>query len=168
MVGWSPDGGKLLYYRGSPIRHSIVDLGSGQKIDVVWHATGDIHNVRISPDGRWITFTLVMEGSRVIYVAPVAAASKPEAWIRISDEIPAQTSFWSPDGNLLYVHRDGALWAHKLRQDTKTPAGDAILVQRFDGRFRPFFSADGITRDALYFPMIETTANIWIADPVGR
>lgn len=80
VVGWSPDGGKLLYYYwGKRIRHATIDLTTGQKRDVAWHPTAHIHNGRISPDSRWITFMLVSEGSRVIYVAslPTEGAGIP-------------------------------------------------------------------------------------------
>ena len=171
VVGWSPDGRKLLFYRGNPIRHATVDLATGEKRDVVWHPTADIHNGRISPDGRWITFTLVGEARRVIYVASLVdgGGGKPESWIRISGESQARSSFWSPDGNLLYIHDGGALWARRLQLGTKTPIGEPFLVQRFNGpRFSPLFSANGLAKDALYFLMLETTSNVWIADPVIR
>jgi serine/threonine protein kinase len=166
--GWSPDGGKLLSNRGNPIRFTTVDLTTGQVRDVVRHPTADIHSGRISPDGRWITFTVVTAGSRVIYVASLddGGGGKPESWIRISGEGPADSSFWSPDGNLLYISQGGALWARRLRPDTKAPIGEAFVVQRFDGtRYRPNFSANPVTKDALYFTMQETTANIWLAEP---
>ncbi|MFN0171768.1 MAG: hypothetical protein ACKV22_35590, partial [Bryobacteraceae bacterium] len=81
---------------------------------------------------------------------------------------PAESSFWSPDGGLLYYHQADALWARKLRPDTKTPIGEAVLVKRFDGRNRPLSSANGISKDALYFLMEETTANVWLAEPMKR
>ena len=105
----------------------------------------------------------------MIYVASLEGVGKPDTWIRISGEGQAESSFWSPDGNLLYIHQADALWARKLRPDTKAPIGNAFLVQRFASpRYQPRFSANGLTKDRLYFTMEETTANIWIADPVAR
>ncbi|MFN0171359.1 MAG: hypothetical protein ACKV22_33505 [Bryobacteraceae bacterium] len=170
VVEWSLDGRKLLFYRGNPIRHGTVNLATGEKRDVASHPTADVHNARISPDGRWITFTLVGVGTRVIYVASLGdgAGGKPESWIRISAEGRAQSSFWSPDGNLLYIHQGDALWGRKLQPVTKTPIGEPFLVQRFNGpRFSAVFSSNGFAKNALYFMMQETTSNIWIADPVS-
>ncbi len=169
VVGWTPDGASLIYYEGSPIRHGVYDLATGRKRDLAWHPTGHIHNLRFSRDGRWITFTLVAEASRVIYVAAVDNGGKPESWKRVSGEGPADSSFWSPDGNLIYIHQEDALWARKLDPWTKAPVGDAFLVQRLNGpRFSAIFSVNGLTKDALYFTMDEMTSNIWLADPAGR
>ena len=94
---------------------------------------------------------------------------KPETWIRVSGDGLAQSSFWSLDGNLLYIHESHALWIRKLDSKKKTPLGAPALVRRFDGpRYRPGFSANGITKKALYFTARETTSNVWIADPRGR
>lgn len=41
-------------------------------------------------------------------------------------------------------------------------------MKRFDGRNRPLSSANGISKDALYFLMEETTANVWLAEPMKR
>ena len=148
----------------------MLDVKTGQKRDLIWHPGGAIHGGRLSPDGRWVTFMLVNSDSRVIYVASLEnAGGKSELWIRVSGEGRAESSFWSPDGNIVYVHQGDALWARKLHPVTKAPAGDAVLVQRLPGpRFSALFSANGLTKDTLYFVMVETTSNIWLADPAGR
>ena len=148
----------------------MLDVKTGQKRDLIWHPGGAIHGGRLSPDGRWVTFMLVNSDSRVIYVASLEnAGGKSESWIRVSGEGRAESSFWSPDGNIVYVHQGDALWARKLHPVTKAPAGDAVLVQRLPGpRFSALFSANGLTKDTLYFVMVETTSNIWLADPAGR
>lgn len=171
VAGWSPEGSKLVYYHGTPIRHATVEIATGRRQDLAWHPSLHIHNGRISPDGRWITFTAVGEATRVVYVASLenGGGGQPESWIRISGEGQATSSFWSPDGNLLYIHQGDVLLARKLRPETKQPMGDAFVVQRFNGpRVSAIFSADGLTRDALYFMLEETTSNIWLADPVVR
>ncbi len=169
VAGWTPDGLGLIYYGGNPLRHATFDLATGRKRDLAWHPTGHIHNLRFSRDGRWITFTLVAEASRVLYVAAVNNGGKPESWIRVSAEGQADSSFWSPDGNLLYMHREGVLWARKLHPETKTPLGEPFPVQELNGpRFSAIFSANGLTANALYFMMDETTSNIWLADPAAN
>jgi hypothetical protein len=48
---------------------------------------------------------------------------------------------------------------------TKKPSGGVFLVHQFDGkRYQPQFSANGLTKDTLYFALEETTANIWLAE----
>ncbi|MFN0168750.1 MAG: winged helix-turn-helix domain-containing protein [Bryobacteraceae bacterium] len=171
VVAWTPDGGKLLYYYFAlnPPRHATVDLSSGTKRDILSHPTAVPQSCRISPDGRWLTFTLTDTGSRVVYVAAFEDGGKPESWIRISGEGQANDSFWSTDGNLLYIHQADTLWARKLRPGVKTPMGDPFVVQRFDGpRYRPRFSAKGFAKNALYFTMEETRGNVWLAEPVAQ
>lgn len=169
VAGWTPDGLSLIYYEGNPIRHATFDLATGRKRDLAWHPTGHIHNLRFSRDGRWITFTLVGEATRIVYVAGVNDGGKPASWIRVSAEGLVDSSFWSPDGNLLYVHQGDALWARRLQPDTKIPAGDPFLVHRMHGpRFSAIFSTNGLTANALYFMMDEVTSNIWLAEPSAK
>ena len=135
------------------------------------HPTANIHNGRFSPDGRWMTFTLVSEGSRVIYITSLenGAGTKPETWIPITANGMAQNSFWPPDANLLYIHQPDGLWARKLHPATKIPDGEPFLVHPLSGLgFAPIFSANGMSPNALYFMALETTSNIWIADPLNR
>jgi Tol biopolymer transport system component len=168
VMMWSPDGKKLLVYWGRPIRHGTIDLATGKQEELVVHPTGNIHNGRYSPDGKWIMFTLVEEAARVIYVTSVENGKKPEAWIRLSGESVARSSFWSPDGNLVYIHQLGVLMARRLDAASKTPVGEAFVVQRLGPAFSPLFSANGMSTDSLYFLALETSSNIWIADPMGR
>jgi Tol biopolymer transport system component len=172
VVAWSPDGTKLLFYRGKPGRHATFDLATRQIQDAVWHSTADIFNGRISPDGKWLAFTCVTEAKRpVVYIAKLdgSQGGKPESWIPIAEG--PFNSFWSPDGNLLYFHSPerGELAARKLHPETRMPLGDPFIVQRFQAtRQFPLFSAKGMVKDALYFVMSESTSNIWLADPVGK
>ncbi|MFN7937097.1 MAG: hypothetical protein U0R19_27485 [Bryobacteraceae bacterium] len=169
VAGWTPDGKSLVYYYFdfNPPRHATVDIATGKKRDLIRHEKAVPTNARISPDGRWITLTLVATGQRDIYVSRMEDGTQPELWIRISRQGQADNSFWSTDGNLLYIQQSDALWAQRLAPKTKTPLGEPILVKRFDGpRYRPRFSASGLARTALYFTMEETTSNVWIADPV--
>ena len=171
IVMWSPDGLKILAYWGQPLRHGTIDAATGQKQELVVHPTANIHNGRFSPDGRWMTFTLVSEGSRVIYITSLenGAGTKPETWIRITADGMAQSSFWPPDANLLYIHQPDGLWARKLHPATKIPDGEPFLVHPLSGPgFAPIFSANGMSPNALYFMALETTSNIWIADPMNR
>lgn len=169
VVMWSPDGSKLLGYWGTPIRHGTIDVATGRKEDLIVHPTGDVHNGRFSPDGRWLTLTLVTEGNRSVYITSIGNGAKPENWIRIQGEGMPQSSFWSADGNLLYIHMPGGLWAVKLDAVTKMPVGERFLVRQLGGpSFVPLFSPNGNSAQELYFMALETSANIWIADPVSR
>lgn len=175
LATWSSDGKKILYWSDKPIRFHSIDLETGQSSDFIGHPDYDIHTVRFSPDDRHVSFKLVMgPGRESIHIAPVhdGIAADQQEWIQVTDEHLDARSWWSPDGNLLYVlsWRDGSLciWARALDPASKTPDGPLREIHHFHGRHRIANANDvgyAMTGDSLYLGLGETTADIWMARP---
>lgn len=174
-LDWSPDGQKILFYWGEPVRYTAIDPASRQRHDVIHHPKHTIHRALYSPDGKWLAFHIPMEPRRsVVFIAPlhdgVAAAEKD--WISVTEGSGSDAHpWWSPDGNLLYFlsERDGFLcvWKQRLDPATKRPVGAASDFYHFHGARRSVNALFGgaMTRDRLFFSMVETTGNIWMTRP---
>jgi hypothetical protein len=134
-----------------------------------------VDDARLSPDDRWICFKLEQQpGHEPTFIAPVrnGVAAQEDEWIQITDGPVDGRSWWSPDGNLLYYQseRDGSLclWAQKLDKASKHSLGPAFAVYHVHGRRRSIRAAEfgyGMGPDKLYFSLLETTGNIWMAEP---
>ena len=93
-------------------------------------------------------------------------------WIQITDNYYDGQSWWSPDGNVLYFLslRDGfwCIWTQRLDAVTKKAVGTPTALQHFHGLRRLGAAARfgyAVASDRLYFPIGETKANIWLAEP---
>src|SRR5947208_17074147 len=64
-------------------------------------------NGRISPDGKWLSWTAPRDGVLNIWVAPTSdpAAAKP---LTDEKERPVRTYFWSPDSTQILFIQDQA------------------------------------------------------------
>jgi Tol biopolymer transport system component/tRNA A-37 threonylcarbamoyl transferase component Bud32 len=177
---WTPDGSKVLYYWGQPIRYGSIDAITRQRADVIHHEKYNIHRARFSPDGNWLAFhvPIVVEGGRSpIFVAPLrnGVALGETDWIQVTDGTGIEAApFWSPDGGLLYFlsQRDGfqCLWAQPLDKATKRPAGAPFNIAHFHGarhRVDEVGFGPGISSDKLVYTLSESTGNVWMAKPEG-
>ena len=181
LLGWLPDGKRVLYYTPSPnIVFRLVDADTGQVNDVrLEHPEYRYGTLRYSPRGDWLTCQLYpgeSSGGSQIYVAGVENGQPVEhaQWVEITSGGDDRHPWWSPDGNMIYFlsNRDefACIWAQPLDPETKNPKGPLKALRHLHGRQRILHRASGyfgyaMTADALYFPAYETRGNIWLATP---
>ncbi|MBL8291162.1 MAG: PD40 domain-containing protein [Bryobacterales bacterium] len=173
--GWTPDGRKIVYWHGKPIRYALFDPETRQSSDFLSHARYPIHTAQISPDQRWVAFNTPTGKENPLWIAPFRneKAAEEKDWIRVSEHNDFRP-WWSPDGNLLYMvsRRDGALciWMQPLDPVSKQPNGNASALlhvhdtrKRLPGGMAAFGPA--ILPGGLIFPLEEESGNVWLAQP---
>ncbi|MDA1313300.1 MAG: protein kinase [Acidobacteria bacterium] len=178
---FTPDGKKILFYTGAPIRWKTVDIETGEEQDLgLEHSPDPIHSVRFSPDQKWISFKLANEDCPIFIARVVGGTPQDEdQWITVADSSGPYSghNWWSPDGNTLYIlaSRDGfnCIWACSLDPVTKKPLGPLRAVQHFHEQLRfpnvgaaPF--GYGLTANKHYMALTEAKANIYLAEPVEK
>ena len=176
IYDWTPDGRKILYRTGNPMRFWTIEVATGRQTEIVAHPKFGIYGVVPSPDQRWLAVHYGgADAPQGLFIAPVGenVAAKPQSeWITVAER-PGQNPRprWSPDGNVLYylyaARGRVEIWARRLDPETKQPRGEAFLLysppaQRSLGAGHPFGPARG-TRQ-LIFPMFESTGNVWLAE----
>ena len=174
LEGWSRDKTRVLYEAGNPSEVFVLDVRSGEKRRVLHRPPNHLWNARFSPDDRWISVTLEVQGRSGVWIAPFRDGSLPEAheWVGVtSGEHWDDKSNWSPDGTLMFFTslRDGfhCLWAQRLRPDTKEPTGPPFSVKHFhDARLSMTTTGMialevAIARDQIFLNLGELTGNIW-------
>ncbi|HEV2689630.1 MAG TPA: protein kinase [Bryobacteraceae bacterium] len=171
---WFPDGSKVLaadYSRQSSI--DLVDVATGQKVEYLKHPQYSLLPRAVSPDGRWIAFTVDVGGGRTpIYIAAYRPGAPPaeNEWIRITDGATTDgMPRWSPDGSLLYFNseRDGflCLWAQRLNLATQRPIGAPFAIHHFHGASLRMDRTTAIGPNKIIFELREQTGNIWMLEP---
>ncbi len=176
---WSPDGTKLLAHdlNGKPGQAGFIDIDTGGTKVFLEH-TQRIYNPVLSPDGRWVVFTLHPPGPMRTYVAPYREDRIiPEnEWILLRQSDFYERYFrWSPRGEALYFlrrpygeNRD-SIWAIPFQRTSGKPLGEAIPVfEPEDWRLMPYGdpSVIGISLvpGRLFFSQAEIKTNIWLAE----
>ena len=182
IYDWTPDGKRLNFRHGNPIRFSEIDIATGAKSQLLAAGEFPFHAASYSPDGQWLAFHYAPGGSAPpgIFLAPLRGGKVAPAgeWIRIMGRRGAHTRpWWARDGNTLYFLSDAGaavdIWRQKLEPSTKRAAGEPVVFYHPDTETGsrlitgPAFGP-GETRDALYFPISRSTSNVWIADLPAR
>jgi len=126
---WIDDRQLMGRVRG-PVQSQIVVLTEGSsrpsRLAVV---AGELGNIRVSPNGKFIAYSCKRAGNREIYVRNLAAGG---AETRITDS-RAQDRYaaWSPDGHyLVFVRQRGStagLWAARLSPQTGERVEEVFL-----------------------------------------
>ena len=180
LLGWMPDGKKVIYYTPSPtLVFRWVDIDTGESSDVrLEHPEYRFGTPRYSPRGDWLVFQLYPGESpeSQIYVARVEDGQPLDhsQWIEITSGGENKHPWWSPDGNTIYFlsNRDefSCIWAQPLDPETKQPKGPLKALRHLHGRQRirntgAAYFGYAMTADALYFPAYESRGNIWLATP---
>jgi hypothetical protein len=176
IYGWTPDGKKILFRSGNPIKFSTVDFTSGQP-QVVLAPKYDIHGVAFGSDGQWLAFHFAPnpQTPQAIHLIPLrdGKAAGENEWIEVMDRPGTHVRpWWSSDGNVLYfLSTSGGkteVWAQHLQRATKRPRGEPFRIyspagERYSLDFGPRFGP-AIGPHNLVFPVTEASGNIWMAE----
>jgi len=162
---------------------ALLDLESC-RIDVLgpdWQTSAIYYMDDITADGRFILYsrTQMNEGGAV--VAAPFRGSRPmveaEQLPLVSEPSSANYPKWSADGRTVFFqsNRDGhwCLWARRVDERSKDPFGEPFAVRHLHSHRlslsppgSPFFRREmDVSRDRLFFPLTETTGNIWLLVP---
>jgi Tol biopolymer transport system component len=179
VYDWTPDGKKLIYRAGNPVRFSTIDVATNRQMEIVSHPKYSIYGVVPSPDQRW--FVLHYGGVDAplgVFVAPAGedgAAKPPNEWIVVAERPGTNPRpWWSPDGNMVYYQSDREvgqrqleIWARRLDPVMKRPLGEAFTVYSPSAnrslRSGQWFGPALGSRQ-LIFAILESTANVWFAE----
>lgn len=174
----SHDATNLLYWYSTAkpvVSIGLFHLPTGQKLELIRHASYSLYQPQFSPDDRFIAFLAQTgQGRSRIYVARFRGLERLDAadWIPITPgELSDDKPRWSPDGNLMYFtsNRDGfmCIWGQRLQADTKHASGPAFAVSHFHTSRRSLANVGlgpleiSVARNALVFNLGEVTGNVW-------
>jgi eukaryotic-like serine/threonine-protein kinase len=176
IYAWTPDGKRIVYWWGEPIRYGLLDPQTRQSTELIAHSKYNIHGAELSPDEHWVAFNTPRSArEKPLWIAAYrnGKAADEKEWILVSRDGDVRP-WWSPDGNLLYMvsQRDGAqcIWAQRLDPATKRPVGEAFAVYHIHGaRVKVTssglaFFGPAILPDSIIFGLDEETGNVWIGD----
>jgi len=171
---WWHDDKTLLVFGGSPYRINALDVASHRQTPILEHPQYDLLYGRLSPDNRWVSFTVRTEPSRAhIALAPLDGfQTVPEnSWIHIADGGPEDWGNWSPDGKTLYFTsmRDGhhCLWGQRIDASSRRPLGEPFALLHIHGRV--YYDNGGWSAAGGRIAMVlnEDTGNIWMMSRPG-
>lgn len=166
---WSRDDKTLLVFGGAPYHISALDLPSHALTPILQHPTYNVLYGRLSPDNRWVSFTVRTGPDHArLMIAPLEGLHPvPEsAWVEIAEGGPEDWADWSPDGRTLYFtsarDRHMCFWGQRLDPRTHRPIGDAFPAQHLHGRVT--YQAGGWSAGGGRIAMVATEdrGNIWM------
>ena len=153
----------------------VLDTETGESRELLASAERTVTNPRLSPDGQWMAFDAAYPGGLpAVFVAPLGtrAPIAESSWILI--DRTASHPFWSRDGQRLYyvpttpfTEFRREIRARRLASDSRQPAGDPVLVVRFDEVMMPAFlagTAPVAAPDQIVFILGDFHGDIWTTD----
>jgi Tol biopolymer transport system component len=107
---WSPDGQRLAYQAAERLMAAevhdiwIVQLGSGEPVNLTKDSPADDQRPSWSPDGREIAFVSDRDGDRGVFIVP-ALGGNPRKVLAMPGAVGGVWSApqWAPDGTRLFV-----------------------------------------------------------------
>ena len=176
IYDWTPDGKKIVYRSGNPMRFWTIEVATNRQTEIVAHPKYGVYGVVPSPDQRWMAIHYGGVGApQGLFIAPAGenGVAKPrDEWITVAERPGLNPRpWWSPDGRVIYylsaAGRQINIWARHLDPNTKQPRGEAFVVysppaQRNLVGGHPFGPAVGAHQ--LIFMISESTGNIWLAE----
>jgi hypothetical protein len=122
IYDWTPDGKKLVYRSGQPMRFFTVDVATGQSTLILADPKRPLGAAVYSPDQRWIALQYAPNvGQTDIFVAPVrdGKAGPQSEWIPIAGR--GSRFLWSPTAMFC---------TSSLTLKANTTSGASALMQR--------------------------------------
>ncbi len=175
------DGSLILYENGSAVtRIGVLDTTTGEKREIIRHPYHPALAARLSPDGRWVVFSLDrgLEG-RQLFVCPFHSLSSSDEreWVSLTPRNGnAEEAAWSPGGRWIYYfdRRDDfrCLWARQWEGKAGKPAGDPVSIQHFHTAHRsplllmdraPRYIGLSVARDRVVMTLSEFYSQVWRA-----
>ncbi len=168
-----PGGTSVLVNEGAA--YLKLDPASSQRTPVFSRPpNARVRDTRLSDDGRWLAVLVDKpSGQCGIFMLPMEHLPvAPQDWIPV-----VENSGWlscpriAPGGKwLLYysdIDGDVCIWARRFDLATRQPAGETRVVLRLRSnsfavwtpRFELFLE---ISRDRVFFPLMQATGNIWM------
>ncbi len=187
---WTPGGLLIVWFNGVGVRDTVTS----QLTQLVTREPFPPIAPALSPDGKWIVFHVLKEGSqsgvdkktgsdagrdgtRQVFLAPnTGQLVKQSDWTPVTDGTALdREARWSADGNRIYFlsDRDGfrCIWARNLDPKSKEPRGSPYPVLHLhDARLSLSHIANtgqvGISArgENLIFSMGELTGNLWMTE----
>ncbi len=170
---------KLLYGPIGPHGSDEVDIvevqGEPRRTLFLRYPSRGLWQVRLSNDGKWVTFNATTVSNSQLYIAPYRQAEVPRSeWIPVTDgSIWDDKPRFSMDGGTLFFlsDRDGFLcvWAQPLGKDMH-PEGNPFAVYHSHQAVRSIENAPLETQDLevgpemLVFGQTELTGNLWLLE----
>jgi Tol biopolymer transport system component len=183
-VEWSPDRSRIYFDGAGPDHREIhvLDVATGQSHPFLQHREASLTMPRLSPDGRYVAFTMVLAGrARRIYVAPLSDGPIPEQqWTVLVDGSDYDRQpFWAPSGNLIYFlsERDGfrCVWGQRIDPATRRASGQPFGAHhmhqaRYSLGAIPDAATVGLSvaGGELFYASFELQANVWLAERPRR
>jgi Tol biopolymer transport system component/DNA-binding winged helix-turn-helix (wHTH) protein len=134
----------------------------------------------LSPNGRWILFTVLRFNPTSIepMVAPADGAAQA-AWARIApDHDSPDKPRWSADGKTIFFVSRGStsrlnLWATRFDPERGQPVGEPFVLTHFDSPTKvisPYLDSSELSISARHaaLTMLTVTGNIWMLKHVDR
>ena len=175
VTDWSPDGRKLWAHDlgGKSGKAGTIDVLTGaQKVRL--ESQSRIYKPRVSPDGRWVAFVVVLEAGQQGFIAPYREDSAiPESeWIPVRQGLNITSMEWSPGGKMLYYYpntSERTLWAIALDPVTGRSVGDPKLVYAPQAGLKLIGDSGqvglAVSKDRIYFTQTESIhGNVWLAE----
>jgi glycosyl transferase family 87/WD40 repeat protein len=97
-VAWFPSGAKMVYSAGPSGNAQIFATISAGASDQLTHDTGDHTEPAVSPDGRWLAFTLARGGTRQIWIQNLATGKSTAV---TEGACNSYSPAWEPDSSAL-------------------------------------------------------------------
>jgi len=159
---------------GRPNSIAMIDIETGDQLEVVTSPDRSITNSRLSPDRRWIAFEASRPGEPpTVCVCPFRGQPIPEPEWMVVDRA-ATYPFWSADGRLLYYAPIGsnpmvrtAIRARRFVADSGLVDGESLAVYASHEMMMPAYlpgMAPIATPDQIVLVLGDFRGDVWLME----
>ena len=171
LEGWAPDGGRFVFSctslkKGQALGLGRFDAATGKgSVERVLELPGQTFNrAAWSPDGRWLAYEAVSEGSWDLWLAEGEPGHEGRNPRRLTaDANNERGPVWSPDGKYLYFTRDRrTLWRLPIGMDGNA-TGPMELWAEFPHRMIDTDSL-AFVKDRAVLIITEEASELWLVE----